>query len=76
MWEEPHAMDTNAYYYMPHFKPGVAVQWQQRRETVSHVVIRRKTLMVYLVGHETPVHPEALQLAPSAFHLSRVPSPL
>ena len=66
-------MDPAAFYYMPHFKPGVSVQWKQRYETVSHVVVRRNALMIYLVGHDMPVHPEALQLEPSAFHLTRVP---
>lgn len=66
-------MDPTAYYYMPHFKPGVAVRWNQQRETVSHVVIRRNMLMIYLVGNDIPVYPEALQLAPTAFHLTRVP---
>ena len=42
-------MDPTAYYYMPHFKPGASVQWKQQRETVSHVVIRRNALMIYLV---------------------------
>jgi hypothetical protein len=40
---------------------------------VSHVVVRRNALMVYLVGHDSPVHPDALQVAPTAFQLSRVP---
>jgi hypothetical protein len=66
-------MDPTAYYYMPLFKPGAFVQWNQRRETVSHVVVRRNALMVYLVGHDSPVHPDALQVAPTAFQLSRVP---
>lgn len=66
-------MDPTAYYYMPLFKPGASVQWKQQRETVSHVVVRRNALMVYLVGHELAVHPDALQLQPTAFHLTRVP---
>ncbi len=65
-------MDPTAYYYMPHFKPGAAVRWNQQSETVSHVIIRRNMLMVYLVGNDTPVYPEALQLAPTAFKLARV----
>lgn len=69
-------MDPTAYYYMPHFKPGAAVQWKQQSETVSHVVIRRNALMIYLVGNDTPVHPDTLQLAPTAFHLTRVPDRL
>ena len=64
---------TASYYYMPHFKPGATVHWNNQRETVSHVVIRRNMLMIYLVGNDTPVHPDALQLAPTAFHLSRMP---
>ena len=67
-------METAAtHYYMPHYKPGAAVRWGQRNETVSHVVVRRVSLAVYLVGHEAPVHPESLELAPTAFCLSRVP---
>ncbi|MNV78137.1 hypothetical protein D3C71_1716090 [compost metagenome] len=69
-------MDPTAYYYMPHFKPGASVQWLQRYETVSHVVIRRNMLMVYLIGHESPVHPDALQLQPTAFQLTRAPDRL
>ena len=44
-----------------------------RLQTVSHVVVRRHALMVYLVGHESPVYPEALHLAPTAFRLTRTP---
>lgn len=67
-------MDPTAlYYYMPHFKPGATVYWNERRESVSHVVIRRNALMVYLVGNDTPVHPDTLRLEPTAFHLARVP---
>ena len=50
-------MDRTAYYYMPLFKPGTFVQWNHQRETVSHVVVRRHALMVYLGGHESPVYP-------------------
>lgn len=66
-------MEDAAYYYMPLFKAGVSVQFRQQRETVSHVVIRRNALSVYLVGHEVPVHPDSLTLAPTAFVLTRVP---
>jgi hypothetical protein len=69
-------MDPTAYYYLPLFKPGVSVQWKNQRETVSHVVVRRYALMVHLVGHESPVHPDALQLAPTAFQLTRAPDRL
>ena len=66
-------MESAAYYYMPLFKPGAVVHVGHTRETVSHVVVRRGGLMVHLVGHEAPVHPDTLRLEPSAFHLSRVP---
>lgn len=66
-------MEPTAYYYMPHFKPGTAVQWKQQSETVSHVVIRRNTLMIHLVGKDIAVHPDTLQLEPTAFQLTRVP---
>ena len=66
-------MDPTAYYYMPLFKPGTSVQWNHQRETVSHVVVRRHALMVYLVGHESPVYSEARHLAPTAFRLTRTP---
>jgi len=66
-------VDPAAYYYMPLFKPGAFVHLGLSRETVSHIVVRRDAMMVYLVGHESPVHPDALRLAPTAFHLARVP---
>jgi hypothetical protein len=66
-------MDDAVYYYMPLFRPGVSVQFGQSRETVSHVVIRRNAMRVYLVGHEIPVHPNMLTLEPTAFSLTRVP---
>ena len=66
-------MEPAALYFMPVYQSGVRVQWQQRQETISHVMVRRTGLMVYLVGHEQPVHPDALQVEPSAFQLSRAP---
>ena len=64
-------MDPAAYFYMPHFKPGTTVHWNRRPETVSHVVVRRNALMVYLVGHDEAVHPDDLELEPTAFRLAR-----
>lgn len=66
-------MDPAAYYYMPLFKPGVFVHLAGNRETVSHIVVRRNAMMIYLVGHESPVHPDTLRVAPTAFHLTRMP---
>ena len=67
-------MDPTAYYHMPLFKPGIFVQWNHQRETVSHVVVRRHALMVYLVGHESPVYPEALHLAPTGSRARPTPT--
>ena len=66
-------MDDAVYYYMPLFKQGVSVQFGPSRETVSHVVIRRNAMTVYLVGHDAPAHPDMLTLEPTAFSLTRVP---
>lgn len=66
-------MESAAYYYMPLFRPGAVVQLGQSRETVSHVMLRRSGLMVYLVGHESPVQSDTLQVKPSAFQINRVP---
>lgn len=66
-------MEPAAYYYMPLFKPGAVVYLGRSRETVSHVVVRRSGLLVHLVGQESPVHPDALQVEPSVFCLTRVP---
>ena len=73
MRREPHTMHDAAYYYMPLFSPGASVLMGAKRETVSHVVIRRCALMVYLQGHDNPVRPESLHLEPTAFHLTRRP---
>jgi hypothetical protein len=64
-------MDPAAIYHMPLYKTGAAVRWGRRQETVSHVALSRRGLMVYLVGHEVPVCPDELQLAPTAFRLAR-----
>ena len=66
-------MEPPAYYYMPLFKPGAIVHKGSSQEKVSHVMVRRNTLLVYLVGHDAPVTPDLLQLAPTAFHLRRMP---
>lgn len=69
-------MSTADYYYMPLFRPGASVRWGTRHETVSHVVLRRSDLLVYLKGHDMPVHPKVLQVEPTAFHLTRQPDHL
>ncbi|MCD2512088.1 hypothetical protein LQ562_06070 [Acidovorax sp. D4N7] len=54
-------------FEMPLFRPGVEVQQNGRTETVSHVILRRREMMVYLVGQEEPVRPDRLRLQPSRF---------
>ena len=63
--------DTN-YFHMPLFRPGIVVQWGNKHETVSHVVVRSGVLLVHLVGLEIPVESDNLTLAPSRFTLLRV----
>ncbi len=60
----------------PLFLPGVEVEQNGRTETVSHVILRRRELMVYLVGREEPVRPERLRLQPSMFTTERRPEGL
>ena len=60
------------YFHMPLFKPGTVVQWGSKRETISYVVVRRRSLLVHLVGLDVPVDSAALTLAPSRFTLTRV----
>lgn len=64
-------LDTN-YFHMPLFKPGIVVQWGNKREIVSHVVVRRSVLLVHLVGIDGPVQADILTLAPTRFTLLRV----
>lgn len=63
-------------FEMPLFRPGVEVQEGGRTETVSHVILRRREMMVYLVGREDPVRPERLRLAPTLFTTERRPEGL
>ncbi|MGN1055442.1 MAG: hypothetical protein ACI4QS_01860 [Comamonas sp.] len=63
-------------FQMPVFKPGTRVMQAGREETVSHVVLRRREMMVYLVGHDEPVKPERLTLTPTWFTTERRPETL
>ncbi len=47
-----------------------------REETVSHVVLRRREMMVYLVGRDDPVRPDRLSLEPQWFTTERNPQAL
>lgn len=61
------------HFRMPLFKPGTRVKRGANWETVSHVVLRRRDLAVYLVGHADPVDPQELALEPTVFTTVRVP---
>ena len=63
-------------FQMPVFKPGVKVMYGGRSETVSHVVLRRREMVVHLVGREDPVKPERLTLTPTWFTTERRPETL
>ncbi|MDR2326665.1 MAG: hypothetical protein LBE51_14870 [Acidovorax sp.] len=63
-------------FQMPVFKPGVRVMHAGRSETVSHVVLRRREMVVHLVGREDPVKPERLTLTPTTFTTERRPEVL
>lgn len=65
-------MTDSDHFHMPLFRPGTAVAWQGRAETVSHVILRRGGLWVYLVGHEVPVAADRLAVTPARFTAARV----
>ena len=72
----PSAVARSSMFQMPVFKPGVRVMESGRSETVSHVVLRRREMMVYLVGKDEPVKPERLRLVPTWFTTERRPEAL
>ena len=73
---EPAVQARQSMFQMPLFKPGTRVMQGGREETVSHVVLRRREMMVYLVGREEPVKPDRLSLKPLWFTTERSPSSL
>lgn len=68
--------ERSSMFQMPVFKPGVQVMANNKQETVSHIVLRRREMMVYLVGKEDPVKPERLSLVPTWFSTTRRPEAL
>lgn len=50
---------------LPIFKPGQTVMHQGRYERVSHVLLRRGQMVVFLQGVSDPVAPEHLSLEPT-----------
>lgn len=72
----PPADPRSFNFQMPLFRPGTQVTQNGKTEKVSHVILRRRELMVYLVGHEDPVRPDRLGLAPTMFTTQRRPEAL
>lgn len=72
----PVHQERSSMFQMPIFKPGVQVMESGRHETVSHIVLRRREMMVYLVGKDEPVKPERLSLVPTWFTTIRNPEAL
>ena len=68
--------ERSSMFQMPVFKPGVKVMANNKQETVSHIVLRRREMMVYLVGKDEPVKPERLSLVPTWFSTTRRPETL
>lgn len=62
--------------HLPLFRPGTRVRYNGQSYTVSHVVVSRENLKVYLneLGHA--VEADKLQLAPTRLVLKRQPTPL
>lgn len=73
---EPAVQARQTMFQMPLFKPGTRVMQGGREETVSHVVLRRREMMVYLVGRDEAFKPERLSLKPLWFTTARSPAPL
>jgi len=65
-------MATAAHFHMPLFKPGAAVRLAGKAATISHIVVRRSLLLVHLVGHDSPVHADQIELEPTLFTCLRV----
>lgn len=64
-------MNDSDCFYMTCFRPGMTVHLSGRTETVSHVLLRRGTLLVHLVGHDAPVLSERLSVNPLLFTRKR-----
>ena len=58
-------------YRLALYKPGSPVVWQGRDMTVSHVLLRRGHLMVYLEGHPDAVEPDTITMPLTRLVLQR-----
>ncbi|MDD2609844.1 MAG: hypothetical protein PHX60_09155 [Giesbergeria sp.] len=58
-------------FRMPLFRPGTVVLRAGKKHTVSHVMIRKGELLVYLHGVDAAMRPETLRVAPALFSIER-----
>lgn len=63
--------ETPVTYRLALYKPGSSVTWQGKSMTVSHVLLRRGRLLVYLDGHPDAVEPEAIVMPMTELVLQR-----
>lgn len=55
------------------YKPGAVVLWKGKKQIISHVMLRRDELWIYLIKHADPVRPETLQLEATLLSTKRQP---
>ncbi|HSV52152.1 MAG TPA: hypothetical protein VLJ57_08560 [Burkholderiaceae bacterium] len=60
-------MNDTVTIRMPIYRSGQTVQHHGYSARVSHVLLRRGELFVYLEGRENPVDPSELALEPTEF---------
>lgn len=53
------------------YKPGKSARWKGMTMTISHVLLRKGRMLVYLEGHPEALEPEALDLPPTRLVLQR-----
>lgn len=58
-------MNDTVKIRLPIYRTGQAVQYRGRSARVSHVLLRRGELFVYLEGQESPVDPAELTTEPT-----------
>lgn len=60
-------MNDTVTIRLPIFRAGQSVQHKGRGARVSHVLLRRGQLFVYLEGDEGPIDPAELSVPPTEF---------
>ena len=53
------------------YRKGGAITWNGRREVISHVLVRRAGVFVYLMGHDAAVPTAELTVVPTLFSCQR-----